>query len=508
MTRHYKAPSADGALLAEPPTADYERLLGVNRQRLAGLKGEVAGLSWDSLRQLARREAVGQVSDRPLILAGHQPELYHPGVWVKNFILAGQSRRLGADALNLIVDNDTFKIRSLMLPVAAARPEQVGLETIPFDESVPEVPYEEAYPRDWPTLESWPQRVREVTSHWSFQPMLLEAWPRIVACLKTGAPYSRAFVEVRQLWERRWGGGTPELPVSQLALRSGFRHFARQLLGDAGNFATAYNTAIADYRQANGIRSRNHPAPELQIIGDLVESPFWTWRADSPVRQRVFVRRLADSIEVFAGPTLRLGTLPLAAIETESHRDLFEPFGWKLRPRALTLTLFSRLAVCDLFIHGIGGGKYDEVTDEIIRRYFRIEPPEYAVISATIRLPLERFATRPIDRTHHQRLMRDLEWNPQNFDQTEEITPGLAGKKRELIAAEPSIKADRRAWFRQLSDVTRQMRPATASQLEHAAVHMSNLTQELEANRKLARRDFSWVFYPEEYLAGVYRGFL
>ena len=48
-----------------------------------------------------------------------------------------------------------------------------------------------------------------------------------------------------------------------------------------------------------------------------------------------------------------------------------------LRPRALTLTLFARLCLGDFFIHGIGGGKYDEVTDAIIRDYFGVEPPAY-----------------------------------------------------------------------------------------------------------------------------------
>ena len=62
-----------------------------------------------------------------------------------------------------------------------------------------------------------------------------------------------------------------------------------------------------------------------------------------------------------------------------------------LRPRALTLTLFARLCLGDFFIHGIGGGKYDEVTDAIIRDYFGIEPPAYQVLSATLHLPLPAF---------------------------------------------------------------------------------------------------------------------
>src|SRR5207244_11160094 len=64
----------------------------------------------------------------------------------------------------------------------------------------------------------------------------------------------------------------------------------------------------------------------------------------------------------------------------------------QLRPRALTLTLFARVCLGDFFIHGIGGGKYDEVTDVIIRDYFGLDPPAYQVLSAT--LHLDRKSTR------------------------------------------------------------------------------------------------------------------
>ena len=86
--------------------------------------------------------------------------------------------------------------------------------------------------------------------------------------------------------------------------------------------------------------------------------------------------------------------------------------GWKVRPRALTLTLFTPIGFADGFIHGIGGGKYDEVTDDIMRRFFQIEPPGYAVVSAMIRLPIAK--SRGRKKLHAaERAIRDLDWNPQ-----------------------------------------------------------------------------------------------
>ena len=60
----------------------------------------------------------------------------------------------------------------------------------------------------------------------------------------------------------------------------------------------------------------------------------------------------------------------------------------RLRTRALTTTLFSRFLLGDLFIHGIGGAKYDELGDEIARRFFGIEPPGFLTVSMTLWLGL------------------------------------------------------------------------------------------------------------------------
>ena len=54
-------------------------------------------------------------------MAGHQPELFHPGVWVKNFALTGVAGRIGAIPFNLVVDNDAVKSTSIHFPAPSAR---------------------------------------------------------------------------------------------------------------------------------------------------------------------------------------------------------------------------------------------------------------------------------------------------------------------------------------------------------------------------------------------------
>ena len=75
--------------------------------------------------------------------------------------------------------------------------------------------------------------------------------------------------------------------------------------------------------------------------------------------------------------------------------------GVRIRSRALVTTLWARLALGDLFIHGIGGAKYDRVTDLLIERFFGLRPPGLLVLSATLHLPIER------DRVHGRRRAGD-----------------------------------------------------------------------------------------------------
>ena len=130
-----------------------------------------------------------------------------------------------------------------------------------------------------------------------------------------------------------------------------------------------------------------------------------------------------------------------------------------MRSRALTNTLYARLFLADLFIHGIGGGKYDELTDELIRRFYGFEPPEFLVLSATRLLPLP---TAPVRLDDHRRLarnLRDLHWNPQRFVSADDSRlRELAARKDALIAEERSDSAGRWARFLALRTATKELR--------------------------------------------------
>src|SRR5262249_45999782 len=106
LPHRLRAPRQPGAVVAEPPLTEIGRSLAVNRDRLHAAAGALRGGPWQELRHAARRaalaaaraylqdagEPVPPLTSESLVLAGHQPELFHPGVWVKNFALNGLAR--------------------------------------------------------------------------------------------------------------------------------------------------------------------------------------------------------------------------------------------------------------------------------------------------------------------------------------------------------------------------------------------------------------------------------
>jgi hypothetical protein len=514
IARRLQAPQQDGAVLAEPPLSALGETLRANRQLLAELGTGPFGRPWADLRAEARRSAVAaavdylaesgepvpSVDSSSLIVAGHQPELFHPGVWLKNFALCRLAQLHGTTPLNLVVDNDTVKPALLRLP--ALEKEGARLVTVPFDHWGDEVPYEERTVRDENLFATLPERAAEYTANWNLEPLLPEFWSEVCRQARRTKLLGERFAAARRTFERRWGCHSLELPVSRLCQTESFAWFACHVVSNATEFHRIYNESVHEYRRSYGLRSRNHPVPDLASDGDWLELPFWGWRHEKPRRGRVMVRPGRDRVELRVGAESWPG-LPAAAdpLQIVHAWRWLEQRGFKVRSRALTNTLYARVFLGDLFTHGIGGGKYDEVTDQIIRRFYGFEPPEFAVLSGTLRLPLKTFPADVEDRRRIAHALHDVRCNPQrhleNHACADPAPAELARRKAEWIEREPEDARGRRERFHVLKELTRTLEPYVSEQEARLRRQLEMTGRELEANAVLKRRDYAFCLFPE-----------
>jgi hypothetical protein len=306
------------------------------------------------------------------------------------------------------------------------------------------------------------------------------------------------FAAARRALERRWGCHNLEVPVSRLCGTEAFAWFAAHLLCELPRFHALYNGSVHDYRRRYEIRSRNHPVPDLGAEGDWLEAPFWAWRAGQGRRGRLLARTAGGRVE------LRVGGEAWPALPrdepAEAWREL-EGRGYKVRPRALTNTLFARLLLTDLFVHGIGGGKYDELTDNLMRRFYGLEPPGYLVLSGTLLLPVRRYPVTADDCRALARRLRDLEYNPQRHledgARAEPAVRELVEQKRAWVARRPEARPGRRERFRRLRALNDLLRPWVADRADRLAAELARCDRQLRANAVLGRRDYAFCLYPE-----------
>jgi hypothetical protein len=174
---------------------------------------------------------------------------------------------------------------------------------------------------------------------------------------------------------------------------------------------------------------------------NLTEVPFWIWK-EGDQRKKIFILKEEEVNYLYNDSYGKIFLIEKEGSKSlSSLKALLKEQELKIRPKALLLTLYNRLFISDLFIHGLGGAKYDLVTDEIIREFFKVEPPHFLVISCTL---YPNFKSSPRASVFKisalKKKIRDLEFNPERYVDELPLTKKeknqigeLAEKKTKLI---------------------------------------------------------------------------
>ncbi|MFO7905208.1 MAG: hypothetical protein ACQESR_02975 [Planctomycetota bacterium] len=515
--RPLQVPSEDGEAVVEPCLADQLTLLRENRARQAKMSEcDMGGCSLPRLRTMAREELLQRAAsytsdyreipeesrgpDAPIILAGHQPRLVHPGVWFKNVLLSELAKRTGSHAINLVIDSDLARNRSIHVPSGSV--EAPRISTLPFDTPTSPMPYEARAIQDPTLFASFGRRVGAAISPFVDQPLIRNFWPDAVELGRRHGNVGQALAQARHRLEGEWGLNTLELPLGAVCGFRAFRWFATHLLANARRFRDIHNRCVAEYRRVHKVRNHSHPVPDLVEDNGWTEVPFWLWTAGQPRRLPAFVRQsgrqlvLSDKGDVH----LALDLGPDAGFHRGVEQlDEARRQGFRLRPRALITTLFARLVMGDLFIHGIGGAKYDQVTDALVRRFFAVAPPEYATAAATFKLPVPRPTVDHSDVRRVKWLLRELYYHPELYvDATSETSP-LIAEKRGWIEADlsPERLRERHEGIVRVNEALRARLQARREQLWNKQI---TLQSQLRKKAILDSREYAFCLFPAESL--------
>ncbi len=430
-------------------------VLDAARQRAAGQRcaapacgpesrNELGGLSRMEISQRARAELAGAIRNytqqidaplpptdmlaRPWVITGHQVEFYHAGVWAKAVAVDALARQSGAVAIDLLVDHDLVEHLGLEVPVHDGdkwvRQAVDWADAPAFAADGIKAPTPEEF-------ENWTTRLKH------YPLVQTDALDIVTNGLREGfgkhESYTTWMSRGRKRLEEKLDVQALHVPTSMLCDATPWLAFVIAWAKHAQAWGQIYNAKLAEYRMKEGIKKLSHPMPDLIIDGRQIEMPFWVYHVGQP-RARMVLELTEGGMALRYGEEL----VPLDDVFKAGGWDAADVFagllgeeGLVVRPRALTLTMFVRLFLADLFIHGIGGALYDQITNGILLEIFCIAPP-YACVSAAWLLPLgQPLEASSVSVLRHQR--HHLEHNPQlalvgRIDMAE-----LVQKRREII---------------------------------------------------------------------------
>ncbi|MFI4876921.1 MAG: hypothetical protein ACIALR_16330 [Blastopirellula sp. JB062] len=513
--RPLRAPQNHAAALVQPAAAAAIKTLASLPAASDRPSVEIGGVSLSDLAQQARRNLIESAArytfayrepfelpsaTSPIVMGGHQPGLFHPGVWFKNFLLNSVSRAAGAIAVNLIVDADAIASPTISIPERQAdgvwRQHRAA-----YDAASSPIAWEERTVIDRAVFDQFGERTADRISPIVGNPIIASLWPRVLQAVDATGNIGRSFAQARHQLEAAWGLQTLEIPLSLAYSSRSFLRFAAHLWQNASRFAAIYNDAIDEYRQLHKIRSANHPAPHLASEADLVETPLWVWTASDPRRRGLYVGRTSAGVRLTDRGSFDVTISNDVDSAIDALLELEEEV--RLRPRALLTTTYARLALSDLFIHGIGGAKYDQVTDLIIARFFGVAPPPIVAATATVHLPIDRTPSATNETARIARLLRDLRFNPDRHLgdlRSEPITELIAKKRRWLAETSPHLQAER---HRAIEWVNLALQPALVEQRESLERQLTKSKREARNDAIAFSREYAFSLFPEKSLRSL-----
>ncbi|MCA9302896.1 MAG: hypothetical protein KC996_02110 [Phycisphaerales bacterium] len=296
-----------------------------------------AALSHPNTSEEARadRAMLELPTDGPVVMSGHQPIVFHPGIASKLAALMVAAEQTKSGALWVVPDQDA--VDPLLVRVPEGRGDSLRERTVRLGPMVVSGVASASLPSVQSIEMPLPEHLEPLRER-----LLAHAGEPTLA-----RQVALATIPLAAEW---LGVGTPTIVfASELMRTHGVRGILDAIERDAHAAVDAYNDAVRAHGDA-GVRP-------LLAEGDRVELPLWR------------ARRGSARVVVFAD---ELGSIPEG----------------ELLPRGLVMTGGARRTLGELFIHGTGGWAYDKITERWLQDWLGEANAPIALVSATQRLDL------------------------------------------------------------------------------------------------------------------------
>lgn len=463
---------------------------------------------------LSTRAALGLPTNRPVVMTGHQAEWWHAGILTKALAADAVAQKCDGSTACIIVDQDDHDPGTLRVPVVrsgAGSEDQVGevswrlrasssgAASLPtgrmamFDDILSPVLESSGGSRTVPAAESVEEGVSRLVAALARARETAERGE----CADTPNLASQIGFSLVELATPYLRSAPSRILATRLSRLEAFGALVRRMIDDPRACIWAYNDAVARHPHAGVARLTAPQGPASPSDWDRAELPLWALEtAIGSARRRVDVR--------------------------EARRLLMER-PETLVPRALLMTGFLRLHVCDLFIHGLGGERYDPITEEWLGAWLGEELAPTTTATATLLLEMSRApkarVVTPTDVARAKWARHRARHDPAMLAVTEPSDRSISAQKQALLSEMKELRRARRKpgaageaarresarAYRALHALLEPWRESRREALRALDDRADRLQAEAQMHTLRADRTWFFAFHPEERLRALER---
>ncbi len=536
----FTIPKNNREIFIKPAYDDIPGLIELNKERFKSYSFDINGIPFSRFREQVRSETLKKAgeytekikslcsklnvagtenlpsiddaykSGKDIIETGHSPILAHPGVMIKHGLVNSIAKKVDGVGINMVVDNDACHDDYLNIPNINGPDSSV--ERIEFISGLYNLAFEEIRYTDSAQLTAFKESVLKVLHSPDMKKTFEDFINPVIRLSGETLGFTDLFTCARHAFLLRFGIGNLEVPVSLISETEPFLNFFLHITANARSVVNIYNAKLGEYRRLKKISSRANPLPDLMEKGYVVELPFWVWCEGEP--RKSLYASVADNsrISVICEDKIiehfDFGENSSSSENLNRLGDLISK-GIKIRPKAIVNTMYSRMFLSDLFVHGIGGAKYDLITNEIIREFFGVEPPAYVTVSATLHLPYKPFNVSNDDVIALKHVIKDMGYNPDKYASGEVMESAgmksMVSEKKDLIAKEAHESEEKHRAFDRLKELNSIMKEKIMSLIMEKEKELEDLEKRIRYNSIVTNREYPFCIYPESILGELFK---
>jgi hypothetical protein len=537
--KSFTIPKKNKEIFIEPAYEDIPGLIDLNKERSQSYDFNINSIPFSQFREQVRSDTLkkaGEYSEKflslcsnlniagtekkscvkdsyspekDIIQTGHSPAIAHPGVLIKHSLVNSIAKKVNGIGINMVVDNDAGNDNCLNIPDINDLDSSV--EKMEYHPGSRNLAFEEIRYTDPTQLLGFQESVLKSLHNPDMKRTFDNFMNVAITLSRETLQFSDLFTFARHAFATRFGVSNLEVPVSLISETESFLHFFLHITANVKSFVDIYNAKLREYRKLKKISSKANPLPDLMEKGFVVEIPFWMWREGEQRKSLYASVANGSRISIICDDKIiehfDFGGKNESTKNLESLKALISN-GIKIRPKAIANTMYSRMFLSDLFIHGIGGAKYDLITDEIIREFFGVEPPTYATISATLHLPYKPFDTSKEDVNGLKHVIKDMGYNPDRYASgkiMEDVgMTSLINEKKDLLSRGANDSKEKHLTFDRIKQLNRLMQEKISPLIKEKEKEMEDLEKKLIYNSIVTNRDYPFCLYPESMLRELF----